>query len=134
MTREIQVFVQAELQSYHDTKQEMDTIRDDIAETEAMDIREERRKSEGSIDDPTPRKTHDLMTNKRLKRMSDTVRAIEVVFRSLPPEKKRLVKMKYWDRQYTDYGIARELFISDRTLRRWDRVIIRLIAQEMGLV
>jgi len=132
VNRGTRIFVQTELSSYEETKKDLEELKAEIAETRAIDTAEERRGS--SIGNPTENKAASIITNKRLRRMEETIRAIEVVFNSLPPEKKRLVKMKYWDRRYTDFGIANELFISDRTFRRWNRNIITSIAKEMGLV
>lgn len=134
-------YVEAELYDYPYTKRDIESIREDIIEsgrtlegflTEALRLGTI--PCGGTPSDPTAHKAIRLLTNRRLKRMEETVAAIERVLARLPAEKKRLVELKYWDGRYTDKGIIQQLNISERTYYRWRREIVLAVAIEMGLV
>lgn len=84
--------------------------------------------------DPTLSKTVRLLTSKRLIRLTENYEAITRVYEGLDSSKKRLVEMRYWQREYTDYGIYQRLHISRRTYYRWREQILWAIAVELGLL
>lgn len=128
--RQILRYVETELYSYPWIKAEIGVLKLNI-----IDAVPEKAvaRSEG-VGDPTLAKTIKLLTSKRLKRLSETYEAVGRVLSVLSPEQLRFVEMKYWQREYTDYGIWQRLNISKRTLYRWRDQILTAIAAEMGLM
>jgi len=59
--------------------------------------------------------------DKLLRRLEEVSYAISRVYDALPPEKRRLIKMKYWEKRYNTTGIAEALHISEMTFYRWRR-------------
>jgi len=134
MKREIKAYIEAELRDYHDT---LKAIQEDRAtllnSTPAPD---NIGGTSYDIGNPTQAKALQLMTNRRIKRMDDTCRAIAKVIDALPEDKYKLVMLRYWTRPQTltDEGIAREIGIDRSTLYRWADGIIKLIGIEFGLI
>lgn len=58
--------------------------------------------------------------------------AIDLIKQSPEAAKWELVRLKYFDRRYTDEGIMRELHISRDTFYRWRREFIEIIADRLG--
>ncbi|NPV72130.1 MAG: transcriptional regulator [Firmicutes bacterium] len=134
MNRAVFRYVEAELYDYPWTKQEIARLRVDIAlegsGVEAALLAQH--VSGGQQADPTLAKTIRLLTNRRLKRMEETVAAIERVYDRLPPEKQRLVDLKYWQR-YSNLAVATRLHISRATFYRWRAEVVTAVAVELGL-
>ena len=86
--------------------------------------------------DPTFNKTMKLLTCKRINQMYKTTYVIGNVVWSLPPDKQRLIKLKYWTnpQEYTNTGIAIQLHIDRATYFRWLNDILELIGRDMGLI
>jgi len=125
--------VEDELYSYHDTKKEIESIRSDILHrTPHVDNPEA---SRSGTSDPTGQMVTALIMNRRLIYLERIVNSIEQVYESLPEEKQRLIKLKYWVKPQTKTweGIAQELNISRRQALRWRDDIIHLIADLIGL-
>lgn len=134
MKKEIKQYIEAELRDYQQSKKDLADLQEAIlhgsASTDLSGIR-------GSgISDPTQRKALALITNVRIKKLEETIGAIESVLGELDAEKTRLVEMKYWTQpnHLTDEGIAQRLCISRRTLYDWTNKILFAIAVKMGLI
>jgi len=123
--------VEAELYAYPWRKQEIERLRADI-----INATPERLAVVGAEDvgDPTLSRTMRLLTSKRLERLVEHYEAITRVYERLEPEKKRLLEMRYWQRELTDLGIYRRLHVSRSTYFEWRNRILRAIAVEMGLL
>lgn len=134
MKKEIKRYIEAELRDYYKNKKDLADLQEAILHGTGSADPSGIRGSGNS--DPTQRKALALMTNARIKKLEETIQAIEVVVGELDEEKRRLVEMKYWTRPktLTDEGIAQHLHISSRTLREWNRKIIHSIGVEMGLI
>lgn len=133
MNRQVRSYIEHELRHYHETKRELEQLRDSILnETGGGDISGIRGSGTG---DPTAKKAMRLMTNARLKRLEETVTAIDNVVESLDGDKYRLVELNYWEkpRTLTDMGMAQRLNVGQRTFYRWRDGIVHAIAMEMGL-
>lgn len=133
MKKEIKAYIEAELRNYHSSKKDLEEIKEDILHSgpnnDSMGIR-------GSGNgDSTGSKAIRLITNKRIKRLEQTIRAIDIVVGELDEEKYKLVQLRYWKRPrlLSDMGIAKELNIDRATLYRWINAIVLAIAVEMGL-
>lgn len=134
MKRAVFRYVEAELYDYPFTKRELESLRLDIIE-EGPDpgrivVGDQKRR----VTDPTYSKTARLLTNRRLKRMEETVRAIERVLERLPADKRRLVELKYFRCRLSNPGVAHALNVSLRTFYRWREEVVAAVAVELGLV
>lgn len=135
LKREVKAYIEAEIKGYHESKQDLLELREDMI-NESPSFDGESGGQTYKIGRPTEMKAIRLITNKRLKRLEQTVRAIEMVLSSLPECQYRLVELKYWQRpqRYTDDGIAEQVGCSRSTLYRYIDGIVRAIAVEMGLI
>ena len=128
-------FIESELYNYKHMVEELKEIQDDIISSSPAASGE--RVQSSSLSDETASKAVRLISSARLKRLDETVRAIDVgikILKTCPePGKYKLLEMKYFDCQYTDIRIAKELNISRETYFRWKRQIISLMAMHLGL-
>jgi len=133
LRREIKAYIEAELRDFHQTKIDLVEAKDDlILQAPVADSSGIRGTDTGR---PTESKALQVITNKRIKRAEQTVRAIEAVVNALPEEKYRLIELRYWKlpRTLTDEGIAEELDCDRRTLYKWVDGILYVLARELGL-
>lgn len=114
--------------------QELSELRDDMLNESPAPADGMPRGTETS--DPTWNKTMKLITCKRLNQMHRTVYAIGNVIWSLPPDKLKLVKLKYWTnpQTLTDTGIFLKLNCGRNTFYLWRNEICTAIARELGLM
>lgn len=128
-------YIESELYNYKNMVEELKEIQDDIISSSPAASGE--RVQSSSLSDETASKAVRLISSARLKRLDETVRAIDVgikILKTCPePGKYKLLEMKYFDCQYTDIRIAKELNISRETYFRWKRQIISLMAMHLGL-
>lgn len=135
MRKEIKAYIEAELRNYHQSKKDLEEIKNDIRE-EGKSISDSMGIRGSGTSNIVESKTIRLITNKRIKKLEETIRAIDVVIGELDEEKYRLIELKYWTRPklLSDMGIAQELNIDRATLYRWIDGILLAIAIEMGLI
>ena len=124
--------IESELYEYTQTKREMELIQFDIIELGSGSG--EGRTS--AISKPTESKATKLMTSKELLEVRKRINAIEymlsVLSNSSEPAKLQLVRMKYFERRYTDMGIWEQLSISKATFYRWRAEAVGIVAQRLG--
>lgn len=134
MNKGIKAYIESELRYYHQSKKDLEEIREEIIESSPINDGTGIRSCGTS--DTVCKKVIRLITNKRLKRLEETIRAIDAVLDQLDETKHRLVEMKYWRKPnyLNDAGIAHELCIDRATLYRWQDAILLAIAIELGLV
>ncbi len=135
LRKDIKDHVEAELRYFEQSKRDLGELREEIIDgTPARD--DGGGGGQHFTGRPTESKAIRLATNRRLKQLETTIRAIETVVEELPREKVQLVELKYWQRPrlLTDAGIGQEIGCSDKTVRRWTDSIIQAIAVEMGLI
>jgi len=131
----IRGYIETELEDYYCNKRELEELKEDIAvglpAFDDVGIRTQTNK----ISKPTEAKTLDILTNRRIKRIEQTLKAIEIVLRGLDKNRLKLVELKYWQkpRRFTDEGIAIELHVNPRTIYKWTHSICYAIAKELGL-
>jgi RinA family phage transcriptional activator len=132
--REIKGYIEAELKDYNDTLRQIGIEKNELIL--AGSVMDDSGVRGTDTSNPTQQKAFKLLTNKRIKRMEETCRAIERIINDLPEEKYRLVELRYWTRprELTDNGIAMQLNIGIATYYRWSDDIIKAIAVEMGLM
>ena len=125
--------VEAELYAYHDTLKEIERIREEIIHaTPKPDLSGG---SRGNLpSDQTGGTVTKLLMHKRLHTLSQIAEAIKEVYESLPPEKQRLMKLRYWTKPQllTWEGIALEIGVSSRQAMRWRDQIVSAIALKLG--
>lgn len=124
--------IEAELYCYEESKRQLELLREEIIEsTPSQEI-----SVKSSPGDPTQTKAIKLVNNREIiemeRRLKAIDKAIEILKTNNEPRKYELLKMKYFERKYTDIGICMELGISERTFYRWRREIIELIANFLG--
>lgn len=126
--------VESELFAYHETRKEIVKLRNEILfSSRAVD--ENIGGGRGNLPgDPTARTAVLMVTHRRIEQLERIADAIESVVGMLPPEKKKLVQLRYWDkpRRLTWDGIAEELHVSRRQAMRWRDEIVRAIAERIG--
>ncbi len=84
--------------------------------------------------DPTYAKVARLLRlTKRAERVRPNVEAITRMLNVLSDEQRRLVKAKYFERRYTNDGIAEQLGWSLRSYYRRKDEIVRLFARALGI-
>lgn len=125
--------IEAELYAYHDTLKEIARLREEILHTSPEPDRTGGGRS-NLPSDATGETATRLMTDKRLSMMSQVVDAIQAVYDGLPPEKQKLVKLRYWTRPQllTWDGIALEIGVSRRQALRWRDDIVTAVALRLG--
>ena len=134
MKKELRAYIEAELRDYHETMQELCELRDDIAGESPAPPDGQPRGTETS--DPTFQKTMKIITCRRLNYMHRVTYGIGRVINSLPPEKLKLVQLKYWTKPQplTDVGVALKLNCHPNTFYLWRAEICKAIAKELGLM
>lgn len=129
-------YIEKEIYSLHDTLKEIKLIEYEIVHGNDVDTDSPQpgRTSVRTINDTTAIKATELVEHKRLKRMREKAEAILKVYNSLPEEKKRLIKLYYWDRpgELTWEGVAKELNMGRATAIRWRNSFVLRVAEEMG--
>ncbi len=124
--------IEAELYCYHESKKQLELLREEIIES----IPSQEISVKSSPGDPTQTKAIKLVNNREIiemeRRLKAIDKAIEILKTNNESRKYELLKMKYFERRYTDVGICMELGISERTFYRWRREIIELIANFLG--
>jgi len=131
MKREVQKYIEWELRQYYQSRAELHEIKSDIIDSTPAG---QTGRSSGPSN-PTEAKAGRLLSNKRIKKLEETLVAIEYTYNEIDEDKKRLVELMYFKRPrtLTDIGIAHNLCIGRRTLYRWRTEILYRIAKEMGL-
>jgi RinA family phage transcriptional activator len=122
--------IESELYAYHDTKQAIKDLRADIIEGSPVSDGTGIRGSEPG--NTTLHKAARLYDDKLLRQLCRTVEAIDKTVARLPEAKRELVRLKYWDRNLTSYGIASKLGVDERTVWRWTNDINNAVAIELG--
>lgn len=115
MKRAVFRYVEAELYDYPFIKRELEDLRAAIIEEGPDPGKVVVGREKTRFTDPTYTKAQRLLTNRRLSRMEDTVRAIEEVLGRLSAEKRRLVELKYFQGRLSNLGVADALNVNLRT-------------------
>ncbi len=122
--------IEAELYGYYETKKELEQLEEEILEGSPF--------QEVAVQcgngDSTASKAIRLLSSRELLEIRRRINAIEkaIVILQEDNTKLRLLKMKYFERKYTDIGIMNELHISNRTFYRWRNEVIQLIGSYLG--
>ncbi len=128
--------VEAELCAYPETRRELERMRADIIErgmAQALELQVTRAQASGEWFDPTLSRATALVTHLTIQGMERIVRVVEAVYAALPPERQRLIRLRYWERPGMGWQwYAQEIGADESTLRRWRNHVVELIALRMG--
>lgn len=125
--------VESELYHYHETKKEIMKLKSYILHASPEPDLYGGGKS-NLPSDPTGRTATLMVTHRRIEQLERIIDAIESVYNSLPEEKQKLVRLKYWTKQQklTWDGIASKINISRRQALYWRDEVVYRIAELLG--
>lgn len=125
--------VESELYHYHDTKKEIERLKNYILHASPVPDRTGGGRS-NVPSDPTGQTATLMATHRRIEQLERIVETIESIYERLPAEKQKLVRLKYWTKPQTLTwdGIALELDVSRRTAINWRDEIVYAIAELLG--
>lgn len=126
--------VESELYAYHETKKEIVRLKNEILYA-SNPVDENVGGGRSNLpSDPTGRKVVLMTSHRKIEQLERIVDAIESVVEKLPPEKRELVKLKYWThpQTLTWEGIAQKLNCNRATAFRWRDEIVYAIAEKIG--
>lgn len=89
----------------------------------------------GTYGDPTPGRAERMGSSAILRETQRRVDAIThalSVVKTVEPARMEMIRLRYWDRGYTDEGICRHLHISRPTFYRWRRELLELVGERLG--
>lgn len=123
--------IEAELYCYEETKKELEQLKDEIIQSSTY---QEVAVQTGTTGDTTASKALKLVSSSVIMEMERRINVIEKVLDMFKdsPLKLELIKLKYFERRYTDIGIAQKLNISEKTFYRWKKEIIQFISMYLG--
>lgn len=125
---------EAEWYQYHNTLREIALLREEIMNP----YMEEEPNHEGGRSnipgDPTGKMATRLTTHKQLKYLNEVVEAIDRVYEALPDNYKKLVRLRYWNKNNElDWdGVALKCHVSKRQAMRWRDEVIYATIELLG--
>jgi RinA family phage transcriptional activator len=127
--------IEIELYNYHKTKKEYEFLQEEIIQGSAPPSEAIGASRGIDVSKPTENKAIQL-TSPEILELRKRIDAIKYAIRMLDnqpePKKKELLELKYFSQRYSDIGIMEKLHIERRTLYKWRREIISLIASQLG--
>lgn len=127
--------MEAEWYNYHNTLKEIARLEEEIMNPFQEDVDENTGGGRTrNISKPTEKIATRLATHKQLMYLKEVTDAIKQVYESLPENYKKLVRLKYWNKNntLTWEGIAAELCVSEKQARRWRDKIIYSTMEVLG--
>ena len=126
--------VESELYAYHDTKNEIVRLKNEILHGSPKPYDNIGGSRSNVPSDPTGKTAVLMMSHRKIEQLEHIVEAIDSVLERLPVEKKKLIQLRYWDksRNLTWDGVAMQLDVSRRTAMNWRNGIIYAIAEKIG--
>ncbi len=134
MKKELRAYIEAELRDYHQTKQDLLELREDLlSESPAPP---DGMPKGNATSDSTYQRTVKLMTNRRIRYLQRLLEGLDAVLSELPPDKMKYIELKYWTKPQllTDAGIAAQIPCDRTTLWRWNNEICTAIGVQLGIV
>ena len=131
INRSIFRYVEHELYSYHQTKKEIEDIRESIIEGTCKP--ESGSRTEGCTSDTTGSKVSRLLSSAALMRMERVINAIDVSLDRLGEQHRDLFRMKYQLRYPTE-KICQEMPCSDRSFYRQRRELVEMVGSHLGFM
>jgi RinA family phage transcriptional activator len=138
LDRHIYQFVEAELRDYKTNKKLITEYDKELEYTGAksgLSKDPSGRFSQNQVSDSVHNETVRIIANEnRIKRAKDYVGCIDDVLNELSEQDKQLIELRYLQGWLTDWGIIRELHITQPTYYRRKRHLIREFALRMRLL
>lgn len=127
--------LETEVKLYHETKQRLAEMTDDVIWENHKQLAERNIKSPGR-GDPTAKKSMLLYSNAVISSMDKMVRAIERARDEFCQQdtliRLRFLHLRFWDNKLTPSGIATELQIGESTVYKWRGDFLELVAGYLG--
>lgn len=124
VSKEARNYVAKEIEQYHATKREIETIEEDIIF---------QRTYSGSRDSVTSAVSI-IVSHRALRRMIDFVDTFEDVYNRLTEDKKEALRLLYWNsKDFNCNGVGMQIGVDGSTVGRWRISILNEIAERMGL-
>jgi RinA family phage transcriptional activator len=120
-------YVEHELRDYLKTKKELENMKNDI--TSDSPISQEIRGTNKG--DTTANKAIKLSCDKKIIEMEKKTNAVEKVYKKLTVQQ-RAVMEEFWRNRFTNNGLALEIGVNEKTIRRWKRIIVYSVAVELN--
>jgi RinA family phage transcriptional activator len=124
--------IEAELRNYKETLKDIENMREEILEGSAY----QEVAVQCGVGNSTLSKASRLLTSRALIEAQKRVEAIEYtigVLKSCPePRKYDLLRMKYFEKVLTDYGIMQELNVEKTCFYKWRKEILGIMAERLG--
>lgn len=131
INKNIRNYVEWELREYHENKKQIEQYRKSIIMASPSRDGQPRGTD---IAKPTEWMGATLADSMYLKRIEESVRAIEKTLKKLSAEKLKFIDLVYWKQSHTIMGAALCLHVTERTAYRWSKAIAFSLALEMGLL
>ena len=119
-------YVKRQICNYRTLVQTLDKIRQDIILAKGPE-NEVRGTDTG---DPTGNMAIKIATDRQMMEIGKTVNAINKVYRGLDGSKKAVME-EFWLGRYTTTGLADNLNVGERTVKRWKQQIIYAVSYEL---
>lgn len=131
VNRSVFRYVEHELYCYHQTKKEIEDIRESIVEGTSKP--ECGGQKSDSVSDTTGSKVTKLLSSAALLRMERVVNAIDTSLDILGEQHQRFFHAKYQQRQ-TAVKICINMHFSESTFYRYRRDLVDMVAQQLGFL
>ena len=122
-------YVEQEIREYKNNLKELNSLKNNV-------IFATPEKQEGksySIGDATAQRAIKISMDKKIIELEKTIKAIEKIYQRLTPDKKAVME-EYWHGRYTTAGLAQQVGIDERTVRRWKQHIVYSVAFELNFL
>ena len=129
--RHVYKFIEAELYDYKINKKTLEAMKNDVYLATFSGDGTGRSSKKGSTAEA---KVVQLMSDRQIQRLEFSVKAVEDVLDTLTEEEKKLVRLGYFERLYTNKGLAIEMGMSYSSLYETKKSIIRQFSIRFGLV
>lgn len=126
--------IESELYAYHDTRKEIVRLKNEILYGKGNEDENTGGGRSSLPSDPTAKTAIMLTSHKKLEQLQGIADAIDAIYNSMPKDKQRLIKIRYWTRPQTLTwdGVAQKLNVSTRQAMRWRDDVIHAIAIKIG--
>lgn len=120
-------YVEQEIRQYRNNLKELNCLKNDII----LETHEKQEGKSNSIGDTTANKAVKVSMDKKIIELEKTRKAIEKTYHRLNNNKKAVME-EYWQGRYTTAGLAYQVGIDERTIRRWKQYIVYSVAVELN--
>ncbi|NCD08084.1 MAG: hypothetical protein EOL98_01420 [Negativicutes bacterium] len=120
-------YVEQEIRQYKNNQKELNRLKNAII----METPEKQEGRSNAIGNSTASKAIKISMDRKIVELDRTQKAIETIYQRLCHDKQALME-EYWNRRYTNSGLADKLGVDERTIRRWKQYIVYSVAAELN--